>query len=60
MLFAPGDASSLAEALAECWANRGRLDEMGRNARLLADTVYSEQGHLEKLTALFSSLVRSK
>lgn len=60
MLFAPGDAASLAEVLAECWANRGSLDEMGRNARMLADTIYSEQGHLEKLTALFSSLVRSK
>lgn len=60
MLFAPGDATSLAETLAECWANRGRLEEMARSARLLADTTYSKQGHLEKLTSLFSSLVRSK
>ena len=59
MLFVPGDAESLAITLAECWVKRDRLDEMGRNARLLADTIYSEQGHLEKLNALFSTLVPS-
>lgn len=54
--FAPGDPESLATVLAQCWHNKKGLSEMGMNARLLADTEYSERGHLQKLTALLASL----
>jgi glycosyltransferase involved in cell wall biosynthesis len=56
-LFDPGNPESLAAVLAQCWQNKGALDDIGFNARILADTEYSERAHLEKLTSLFGVLL---
>ncbi len=59
-LFRPGDAHQLAERLAYCLDRPAHLAEMGRNARKLAQTTYSIEGHLDKLETLFDELVRRK
>lgn len=56
-LFKPGDPESLADVLARCWQDKVSLAEMGRNSRTLAETEYSEQSHINRLTSLFESLI---
>lgn len=57
-LFNPGDPESLADVLAKCWQDKNALAAMGLNARVVADSEYTEQAHLAKLTTLFSSVMR--
>ena len=59
-LFKVGDANDLAERLALCLDQPEKLEEMGLNARKVAETTYSTEQHMEKLEALFVELVRSK
>jgi glycosyltransferase involved in cell wall biosynthesis len=56
-LFKAGDAKHLADRLAFCLGQPGKLIEMGRNARETAETIYSQNQHLEKLEKLFGELV---
>jgi len=55
-LFQAGDANHLAERLALCLDQSQKLAEMGKHAREIAETTYSQKQHLEKLEALFVEL----
>jgi glycosyltransferase involved in cell wall biosynthesis len=57
-LFKPGDPESLADVLVRCWQDKSSLAQLGRNSRALAETEYSEESHMNRLTSLFESLVR--
>lgn len=59
-LFGPGNSDDLAERLAYCLDRPRHVAGMGRNARAIAETTYSETEHVEKLEALLGELVRLK
>jgi len=59
-LFNPGDARDLADRLSFCFGHPEMMTEMGRNARKIAETKYSEEQHLEKLEAVFNGLLSRK
>jgi glycosyltransferase involved in cell wall biosynthesis len=58
-LFQAGDARHLAERLVFCLADQNKLREMGRNARDVAETTYSQELHIERLEVLFNGLIAS-
>lgn len=60
LLFQPGDANQLAERLVFCLDRPDHTFEMGHNARLAAESMYSKEQHLKKLERLFTRLVHQQ
>jgi glycosyltransferase involved in cell wall biosynthesis len=55
--FRSGDANHLAERLAFCLTDQNKLREMGRHARGMAESTYSQDLHIERLEVLFNELI---
>lgn len=53
LLFKPGHYYHLEEKIEYLLARPSKISEMGRNARKLVEENYSEEGHYEKLLALY-------
>jgi glycosyltransferase involved in cell wall biosynthesis len=56
-LFEPADTEDLAERLGYCYDHPEEMAEMGRYARRVAETVYSKERHVEKLTNVLLELI---
>lgn len=59
-LFHCGDAEDLANYLEHCFDHPDETRAMGRNAREVAEQVYSPQRHIVELEDLFNSLVNKE
>lgn len=57
LLYKAGDVNSLKEALTWAMANASEMAEMGRNARLLVETKYTQERHYDSLMATFSKVL---
>ncbi len=53
LLFTPGDAQELAEALATLWNDRERSVRMGKEARRRAEREYGPDRHYEQIMSIY-------
>jgi len=56
-LFPAGDSESLGRLLEYCMDHSLQMEQMGRKARHVAETMYSPQTHLDALEGLFKELL---
>ena len=59
-LFHPADAEDLARRLGYCYDHPEKIIEMGRYARRVAETTYSQERHLVKLKSVFLELTHEQ
>jgi glycosyltransferase involved in cell wall biosynthesis len=59
-LFEPADTRALAKRLGYCCDHPEEMTAMGRHARGIAETVYSKELHLERLTGLLFELAHER
>jgi glycosyltransferase involved in cell wall biosynthesis len=54
-LLAPD--SGFAAAISELLSNQGLCDELGRNARLVAETVFDWKSHVDEIEAFYKKIL---
>jgi len=57
MLFEPGNAYPIAEAIDEIWNDEPGLRKMGMNARKIALTKFSPKNHLDKVLKIYNEAI---
>lgn len=58
LLFEPGNALELAEAMTWMWSHPSRAVEMGRAGRKLAEDVFGKDSHCEQVLSIYKKVVR--
>jgi len=59
LLFSPGNAEALADKLNWAINNQGQMADMGKNARKYVEKHFPENLHVNRLIALFRSVLKS-
>jgi glycosyltransferase involved in cell wall biosynthesis len=57
LIFEPGDAGGMAEAMLALWGDTGRAIEMGKAARERVETHFGPDVHYEKMMAIYQEVM---
>ena len=60
ILFEPGDSDSLGKKVNYLFKDPDLIESLGRNARRIAENLYSPEEHIKKLESLYARLIDQK